>query len=144
VGLLEFLSSLLNTVLVAAIPVLVGAFAQYFNLKTKNERINAYLGIATDAVHTAVDMVSQVYVEALKSDGSFDEDEQRRAFEMAKDIAKRVMGEAALQAIEQMSGDVGQRGDDQAVFAFVRGDYGEDGGRGRSGDQYEDGGYIRF
>ncbi len=103
---LEFLSGLLNTVLVAAIPVIVTAFAQYFTIKTKNERLNTYLCIATDSVKTAVNMVSQTVVEALKSDGKFTKDEQEKALAMAKQIAIEVMGEAALEALSLVTEDV--------------------------------------
>ncbi len=102
----QFLLSVLNAVLVAAIPVITGAFVRYFALKTKNEKLDTYLCIAVDTVKTAVSMVSQTVVDALKSDGAFTREEQIKALAMAKEIAKRVMGEAALQALSQATENV--------------------------------------
>ena len=102
----QFLLSVLNAVLVAAIPVITGAFVRYFTVKTKNEMLDTYLLIAVDAVKTAVSMVSQTVVDELKSDGAFTREEQAKALAMAKDIAKKVMGDAALQALSQATVDV--------------------------------------
>ena len=101
----ELLANILNTVMVAVIPILVSFLVKRINIQTKNETINNYLTIAENAVSTAVQTISQTYVDALKSDGKFTAEEQKQAFEMAKTTAKQIMGDAALQAVDQLSHD---------------------------------------
>ena len=101
----ELLANILNTVMVAVIPILVSFLVKRINIQTKNETINNYLTIAENAVSTAVQTISQTYVDALKSDGKFTAEEQKQAFEMAKTTAKQIMGDSALQALAQLTSD---------------------------------------
>jgi hypothetical protein len=102
---MEFLASVLNTILVAAIPLVVGYAVQFIKVKTANEKLNGYLDIATEAVQKAVLETSQIYVDALKSGGVFTEDEQKTAFSMSVEKAKTLMGNAALEALAKLTGD---------------------------------------
>lgn len=102
---MEFLASVVNTILVAAIPLVVGYVVQFIKVKTANEKLNGYLDIATEAVQKAVLETSQIYVDALKSDGVFTKDEAATALKMSVERAKALMGDAALEVLAKLTGD---------------------------------------
>ena len=105
-SLQEVLINALSLVLIGVIPLLVKWIGQFFVVKTANEKLNNYLNIATDAVYTAISAVSQTVVEQLKSEDGFTKEEMVKALEMAKQLAKKLMGEAALQALAMATDDV--------------------------------------
>ena len=80
----EFLTTLLQAVLVAAVPVCAAfigkglkALATYLGQKSESETARKYLSAAADAVATAVTYTSQVYVDNLKEIGQFTKDNQK-------------------------------------------------------------------
>jgi len=101
----EFVWSALNAVLLVLIPILGAYLAQLVKVKTGNAKLNQYLDIATEAVSKAIDETAQIYVDALKSDGKFTKDEWATAMAMTVSSAKKIMGSAAIEALNQLMGD---------------------------------------
>lgn len=108
-----FLVTLLQAVLIAAVPVVatffgkgLGALTAYFAAKTDNETVKKYLEDVTDAVSTAVTYISQTYVDALKASNTFNEENQREAFERALEKAKALLTEEAKAFLEEAYGDL--------------------------------------
>ena len=72
----EFLSTLLQAVIIAAVPVCAGAIikgvqtgARYLAAKSESEIAKKYLTDVADAISTAVAYTSQTYVDGLKVSG---------------------------------------------------------------------------
>lgn len=109
----EILTTLIQVVVIPAIPVLVTYLVKFLKAKadqttTKidNELIRTYLQEATDAVLQAVTCTAQTYVDTLKKQGKFDEEAQRTAFNTAKNIALQLLTAEAKQMIEDLYGDL--------------------------------------
>ena len=90
----EFLSTLLQAVLIAAIPVIsafigkgVKAFANHLSAQTDNELAKKYLKEAADAIEEAVAFTNQTYVDTLKKSGTFTEENQEEARKKSLDKA---------------------------------------------------------
>ena len=101
----EFLSTLLQAVLIAAIPVIsafigkgVKAFANHLSAQTDNELAKKYLKEAADAIEEAVAFTNQTYVDTLKKSGTFTEENQEEA--RKKSLDKAVALSAPLEAVE--------------------------------------------
>jgi vacuolar-type H+-ATPase subunit H len=71
-----------------------------------NDKINHYIDRAEDAVMTAVDSVSQTYVDVLKQKGEFTEDSRKEAFDKAKEQALLMISEEGKNIITEVHGDV--------------------------------------
>jgi len=109
----EILTTLVQVVVIPAIPVLVAYLVKYLKAKAEqtttkidNELIRTYLQEATDAVLQAVTYTAQTYVDTLKKQGKFDKEAQKIAFNTAKDIALKLLTTEAKQTIEDLYGDL--------------------------------------
>lgn len=109
----EILTTLVQVVVIPAIPVLVTYLAKYLKAKAEqtttkinNELVRTYLQEATDAVLQAVTYTAQTYVNTLKKQGKFDKEAQQTAFNTAKDIALKLLTDEAKQMIEDLYGDL--------------------------------------
>lgn len=109
----EFLSTLLQAVIIAAVPICVGAAikgiqagAKYLASKTENEAAKKYLEDVADAVSTAVTYTSQTYVDALKKSDKFNKENQEAALQMAVDKAATLMTAEARAFLEKAYGDL--------------------------------------
>ena len=71
-----------------------------------NKTANKYIGMASDAVSQAVAFVAQTYVDALKADDAFTKPRQLEAFTMAKDKALQILGDTAIDALNEIYGDL--------------------------------------
>lgn len=108
----EFLSALLQAVLIAAVPVLSAfaakgfvALAQYLGVKAENATFAKYTDQIGKAVSTAVIYVAQTYVDELKKSGTFTEENQKIALQEALNVAKKQLTQEALEFIEMTYGD---------------------------------------
>ena len=111
----EFLTTLLQAVLVAAVPVCAAfigkglkALAAYLGQKSENETAKKYLAAAADAVATAVTYTSQVYVDKLKETGQFTKENQREALGIAVAQAKNLLTAEAAAFLENAYGDLNE------------------------------------
>ena len=109
----EFLSTLLQAVLIAAVPVIsafigkgLTALSGYLSSKTENDTAKKYLTAAEEAAKKAVTYTSQTYVDALKKSGSFSKETQEEAPSRAVDKAKSLLTVEAIAFLEEAYGDV--------------------------------------
>lgn len=91
----EFLTTLLQAVIIAVVPVLVAFFckavraaAQYLGDKSENENAQWYLDEVAEAITNAVTFTSQKYVDAMKKSGQFTKENQDWALSVALSQAK--------------------------------------------------------
>lgn len=109
----EFLTTLIQSIVAAAIPVIVAFVSRWLNIKAKQtkEAINSdladrYIDEAQNAVITAVEMISQTFVDGLKADGNFIESNQKKALAMALSKAKELLTSEASKFLTNAYGDL--------------------------------------
>lgn len=109
----EFLTTLLQAVLVAAVPVCaafigkgIKALAQYLGVKSDNDLTKKYLDAVADAVANAVTYTSQVYVDKLKEQGQFTKENQQEALGIAIAQAQNLLTAEAITYLETAYGDL--------------------------------------
>ena len=109
----EFLTTLLQAILIAAVPVCVAylvkglkALAGYLGQKSKSDTARKYLDAAADAVAIAVTYTSQVYVDRLKQHGEFTTENQQEALGRAIAQAKNLLTTEAVKYLEDAYGDL--------------------------------------
>lgn len=109
----EFLTTLLQAVLVAAVPVCaafigkgIKALADYLGRKSESDVAKRFLDAVADAVSTAVTYTSQTYVDALKKSGEFTKENQEFALKVAIAKAKALLTEDAVKYLEGAYGSV--------------------------------------
>ena len=109
----ELLTTLIQVVVIPAIPVLVAYLVKYLKARAEhtatrldNELIRTYLQEATDAVLQAVAYTAQTYVDTLKEQGKFTKEAQEQAFNTAKGVAMQLLTEEAKQMIAALYGDI--------------------------------------
>lgn len=109
----EFLSTLLQAVIIAAVPVCAGtiikgiqAGAKYLASKAENETTKKYLEDVADAVSTAVTYTSQTYVDALKASNKFSKANQEEALQEAVEQAEKLLTAEARAFLENAYGDL--------------------------------------
>ena len=105
----EVLSLAIPTLLTAiVIPLLIGignAVKNYVKAKTDNAKLDKYIDQANDAIITAVAEVMQTFVTTMKNSGQWNEENARKAFELAKYKAIEIMGAEALNILPAVVGD---------------------------------------
>lgn len=109
----ELLMTMIQVVVIPAIPILVAfivkflrAKAEQATIKTNNELVQQYLQEAIYAVLQAVTYTSQTYVDSLKKQGKFDADTQRVAFATAKQVAIALLTEDAKKMLSDLYCDL--------------------------------------
>lgn len=107
----EFLTTLLQAVLVAAVPVCaaflgqgIRALAAYLGQKMESAALQKYLAAVADAVSTAVTYTSQTYVDALKKSGQFTKENQEWALKVAISEAKALLTQQAREFLSEAYG----------------------------------------
>lgn len=71
-----------------------------------NELAAKYIDMASEAVSQAVAFTSQTFADSLKQEGAFTKGKQIEAFNIAKNKAMEIMSDAALEAINDIYGDL--------------------------------------
>lgn len=111
----DFLTTLLQAVLVAAVPVCAAfigkglkALADYLGIKTKSDTARKYLAEVADAISTAVTFTSQTYVDALKKEDKFTPENQREALQKALAKAQSLLTEEARDFLQTAYGDLNE------------------------------------
>lgn len=93
------------------LPLLIWAIkelASVLRTKAKNEKTKKYVDIAEEVVTNAVKTVSQTYVEALKEEGKFDAEAQKKAFAKAFEIVSIQLTAEAKATLDEAFGDVNE------------------------------------
>lgn len=98
----NLLETIVNTVLIPAIPIVVGAAVQYVRTKTEGSKIEEAVGIVLDAV----DQTNQTFADQLRKDGTFTEEKQREAMKKSVKTALSMMNERTLKILEREFNDV--------------------------------------
>ena len=113
------MNEILQRIIAAAIPVICliitagGAYAAML-LRRRTEMLKAeidgnlddkYIDMATEAVIQAVTYVAQTFADELKKDGAFNKDKQREAFYIAKSKVIEILGNTAVQTLNEIYGD---------------------------------------
>lgn len=109
----EFLSALLQAVIIAAVPVCAGAIvkgiralAKHLSTQTDSELARKYLADAADAITTAVSLVNQTYVDGLKKSGTFTKENQQEALSRAIKEAVNLMTHETIVFLKEAYGDM--------------------------------------
>ena len=76
------------------------------NAKTDNELAQKYLTMFGNTVTQCVLATNQTYVEALKKEGKFDLEAQKKAFEMTKDAIIMILQGEVLDYISEIISDL--------------------------------------
>ncbi len=75
-------------------------------MKTENDIIDKYLSMLTNTVTECVIATNQTYVEALKKEGKFDIDAQKKAFEMTQEAVMLILTDEAKKYLSAAVGDL--------------------------------------
>ena len=109
----EVLGVLISLVILPSIPILakyaVSALKEWANSKSiefDNEVMAGYISYITDIISQAVISTTQTYVDTLKTQGKFDEEAQKIAFEKTKTTVMALLAEDAKDFIARVYGDV--------------------------------------
>lgn len=109
----EFLSTLLQAVLVATVPVIAGAVikgvrvvAKHLATKTDNELAKKYLKEVADAIGEAVAFTNQTYVDTLKKSDKFTEENQAEALNRSLEKATALLTADARKFLTEAYGDL--------------------------------------
>ena len=111
----ELIQNILYILITSAGILLIKCLMEFINAKIdeiqkdKNiedkEQLNKYVDMVQQIVTNVVLSVSQTLVDSLKLSGTFDKEAQKKAKEMAIDMAKQLITEEAKNAIEVLYGD---------------------------------------
>ena len=105
----KILSMIVSTVITAVIiPIITIAgkkLIAWLETKTSSKAAADFLQTATGIVVNAVRFVYQTYVESLKDDGRFGEDEQKEAYNRARDIVLQQTNDDVKRYIESTYGE---------------------------------------
>ena len=71
-----------------------------------NEIASKYIEMANECVAQAVLYTSQVFVDSLKTNGAFNKEKQKEAFEMSKQKFLEIMSDTAIEALNEIYGDL--------------------------------------
>jgi hypothetical protein len=102
----EIVAPYLIPAVVAALGVVTKALWDWLKARTKNAALDKYMDRANDAVLTAVAETMQTFVTTMKSEGKWNNETAKKAFEMSLLRAKEIMGAAVLQALPEIVGDL--------------------------------------
>lgn len=110
----EILNYILYIVLTAILPVVATYTVNLIKTKikeinvianvTQNENISKIIENAFSDVMDAVLYINQIYVDALKSNGKFDKDAQKNAFNRAYTEALNIISDESKRVIQQTYG----------------------------------------
>lgn len=100
--IIQVVEILLGLVVTVGIPYLFSIIKK----KTNNETTEKYLNLAESYLKDAVKMTNQTFVNYLKETKNFGEEEQRKAFEMAKQAWIAMLSEEARTIILNTVGDI--------------------------------------
>lgn len=98
----NILETLLNAVIVVAITGVVPAVVQYVREKISGSKIEEAVGIILDAV----DWTNQTFADALRENGTFDEEKQKEALQMSLTAALSMMNDSMIKYLEKEFNDV--------------------------------------
>lgn len=99
--LIQVIEMLVGLIVTAGIPYLFALLKS----KVQHTKAQQYLDRAEEYLTSAVAMVNQVFVDQLKADGKFDEENQTEAFQMAMDTWMDMLSEDMKDVITEEVGN---------------------------------------
>ena len=110
---LDLLNEIFQVCIIPLLGVLTAYVVKYIQvkmeeiqLKTENDIVNKYLSMLASTVTECVIATNQTYVDALKKEGKFDLDAQKKAFEMTKEAVMLILTDEAKKYLSSAVGDL--------------------------------------
>ena len=104
----ELVNQLFEVVLIPLLGVLVAFFVKWVNAKsseiavsTDNALLNKYLSMLTSTITDCVIATNQTYVDALKAEGKFDAEAQKKAFSLTCDAVLSILTDDAKEYLSE-------------------------------------------
>ena len=98
--------SVIGTGLTALMSWGVSRFIVWMNGKIKDDKMRRHAQAVTEIIYNAVQAIFQTFVEALKDDGKFTEEEQKLAKEKCMEIIMGQLTEELKKYIQDNFGDI--------------------------------------
>ena len=109
----ELVNQLFEVVLIPLLGVLVAFFVKWVNVKsseiavsTDNALLNKCLSMLTSTITDCVIATNQTYVDALKAEGKFDAEAQKKAFSLTCDAVLSILTDDAKEYLSESLGDL--------------------------------------
>jgi hypothetical protein len=106
---------IVTDIILTLIPIIVTFLITLIRKKTaeieskiNNKEVEKYLGILEKAVESSVINISSTYVDALKKNNSFGEDEAKIAMELATNKVISILGTSGYEVLSEVHGDINQ------------------------------------
>ncbi len=93
-------------VLTAFLIVFISKKAQELKAKTNNELYHKYIDMLEQTIISCVIATNQTYVDALKTEGKFDAEAQKIAFQKTYDSVMAILSEDAKSYLNEAIGDL--------------------------------------
>lgn len=110
---IKLLQEIFSVCIIPLLGVLTGYLVTYLKAKgnqiaddTDNILATKYIKMLTETVCTCVIATNQTYVEALKKQGKFDVEAQKKAFQMTYDAIMNILSEEAKEYLKNIYGDL--------------------------------------
>ena len=109
----QLVNQLFEIVLIPLLGVLVTFFVKWVNAKsaeiavsTDDVLMNKYLSMLTTTITDCVIATNQTYVDALKAEGKFDAEAQKKAFSLTCDAVLSILTDDAKEYLSESLGDL--------------------------------------
>lgn len=109
----EIVNQIFELCIIPILAVLTGFFVNWLKkkanelkIKTNNKVLDKYIDMLVNTVNACVIATNQTYVETLKAEGSFDEEAQKKAFEMTYQSVLNILSEDAKKYLTSAIGDL--------------------------------------
>ena len=110
---MEILYQIFELCIIPLLGILTAYIVSYIRAKTnelteisQNDTLDKYLKMLAETVSKCVIATNQTYVEALKKQGKFDAEAQKKAFTMTLNAVMNIMGEEAIHYLNEACGDL--------------------------------------
>lgn len=110
---MEITKIVLEVVLTPILAALVAIAIKFINAKanaliakTKSDTLKKYIGMLDSTIETCIVATNQTYVDALKEEGRFDAEAQRKALEKTKTKVLEILDGEAVTYLTEFYGDL--------------------------------------
>lgn len=104
--IINILLAALCTAITGLVGWAVATLTSWLNSKIKNDKFARFMSTIFEITGNAVREISQTYVDAIKKEGKFDEEAQKKALEMCLSKVKTQLAPEVLDFIGKNFGDV--------------------------------------
>ena len=110
---IKLLQEIFSVCIIPLLGMLTGYLVAFLKAKGNQIADNAdnvlatkYINMLTETICTCVIATNQTYVEALKKQGKFDAEAQKKAFQMTYDAVMNILSEEAKEYLKNIYGDL--------------------------------------